>query len=275
MRKYLRFPGFKSKAVTLSYDDGQITDRKLVEILVKHGMKGTFNLVSGCMTGDSPKHIGVEEAKALYLKNGMEIAVHGETHGFWVREPEIDGILDVINDRKNHERNFGIIVRGMAYPNGSNSISNELVKDMAKIGLAYGRATTSTHRFDLPENWFCFSPTCHHNDEKLDELVDIFLKKNPDCDYYKYPALFYLWGHSYEFNNDNNWETIEKFCKQVSNRQDTWYATNIEICDYVNASRKLVYNVENTKVYNPTAIDIYMSFDGKKVVIPTGKTIEI
>lgn len=44
---FLRFPEFKDKTLTLSYDDGAIYDRKLIEIMNKYGLKGTFNLNSG------------------------------------------------------------------------------------------------------------------------------------------------------------------------------------------------------------------------------------
>ena len=44
---YIRFPQFKIKAVTLSYDDGIRQDKKLVEIMKKNGLKGTFNINAG------------------------------------------------------------------------------------------------------------------------------------------------------------------------------------------------------------------------------------
>ena len=49
MNKYefLRFPEFKLKALTLSYDDGVVFDEKLISILDKYGLKCTFNINSG------------------------------------------------------------------------------------------------------------------------------------------------------------------------------------------------------------------------------------
>ena len=43
----MRFPDFKRKALTLSYDDDDLHNRRLVEILNRYGLKGTFNLNSG------------------------------------------------------------------------------------------------------------------------------------------------------------------------------------------------------------------------------------
>lgn len=46
-RIYPRFPGGLSHALTLSYDDGVETDRRLIDIMRAHGLKGTFNINAG------------------------------------------------------------------------------------------------------------------------------------------------------------------------------------------------------------------------------------
>ena len=45
----LLFPGGKSKAFTLSYDDGVVQDRRLAELFRKYGLKCSFNLGSGVL----------------------------------------------------------------------------------------------------------------------------------------------------------------------------------------------------------------------------------
>ena len=45
----IRFPDWKAKAVTFSYDDGVLEDVKLVELFNQYGVKGTFNINSGSM----------------------------------------------------------------------------------------------------------------------------------------------------------------------------------------------------------------------------------
>ena len=44
MDRIMLFPGKKRKVLTLSYDDGVEQDIRLVEIMKKHGLKGTFNI---------------------------------------------------------------------------------------------------------------------------------------------------------------------------------------------------------------------------------------
>ncbi len=107
MYKYIRFPGFKFKAPTLSYDDGVRQDKRLISIMKKNGLKGTFNVNGGLF---SSEYKGVEkgrmtkqEALDLYLPNDMEVAIHGYKHlslGFV--EPAL-ATYDVIEDRKELE----------------------------------------------------------------------------------------------------------------------------------------------------------------------------
>ena len=44
---YMKLKDGKSKALTLSYDDGVVQDIRLIEILNKYGIKATFNINTG------------------------------------------------------------------------------------------------------------------------------------------------------------------------------------------------------------------------------------
>jgi hypothetical protein len=110
------------------------------------------------------------------------------------------------------------------------------------------------------------------------DLLDEFLTDKEVKYYwsnYNAPKLFYLWGHSYEFNNDNNWEIIEKFCQKAGNREDVWYATNIEIYNYAKAYDSLVFSANRKWVYNPTCYDIYLNWMGVNVLAKAGETTRL
>ena len=87
--------------------------------------------------------------------------------------------------------------------------------------------------------------------------------------------MFYLWGHSYEFDNDDNWEIIEKFAEYVGNKDDIWYATNIELYDYVKAYEQLQVSVDKTIIHNPTAIDVWFMENGKTYCVHGGETLKL
>lgn len=155
--------------MTMSYDDGMIFDKRLIEIFNRYGIKGTFNLNSGLYDASDDK-LPKEEIVGLY--EGHEVATH-----------------------------------------------------------------TSTH------------PTCHHNAPDL-------LKKGQwllDFQKWQYLKLMYVWGHSYEFDRDNNWEVIEDFCRLMGGHDDIWYATNIEIIDYMNVLNRLQFSAKCDMVWNPSA----------------------
>ena len=70
------YPGGLAKAITFSYDDGQVYDRRLIEIFNQAGFKGTFHLNSGNLDKDG--YVQKAELPTLYAEH--EIACHGVTH---------------------------------------------------------------------------------------------------------------------------------------------------------------------------------------------------
>jgi len=85
----------------------------------------------------------------------------------------------------------------------------------------------------------------------------------------------YVWGHSIEFERNNNWELMEKFCSLVGNREDIWYATNIEIVDYLNAYKALRFSANLDFVVNPWAFPVWLSVDGRMVEAKGGCRTEL
>ena len=83
----------------------------------------------------------------------------------------------------------------------------------------------------------------------------------------------YIWGHSHEFDRDDNWEHIEEICRKLANNDEIWYATNIEICDYVQAYKSLRYSANGHKIYNPTLYTIWLDVDGTLHSVKSGETI--
>ena len=60
----LRFPEGKSKAFTMSYDDGVVQDKRLIELMKANGIKGTFNLNSAAFGQvDNYGHLRVAHEK--------------------------------------------------------------------------------------------------------------------------------------------------------------------------------------------------------------------
>lgn len=272
-RTFMRWPNFKRKAVTLSYDDGVSADKRLIPILDKNGLKCTFNINSGMFAQEEGAHrMTKKTAYDLYANSPHEVAVHGVRHYSLASIPTNMAMSDVLNDRIALEEMFGKLVQGMAYANGS--YNDEVVEILQKAGIKYARTVISTEKFDVPTDWLRLPATCHHNNRRLMELAKNFVEAPNDLHFFKLPAmLFYLWGHSYEFDNDNNWNVIEEFAEYMGGREDIWYVTNGEVYDYVKAFDDLQYSGNGKFIYNPSALDVYVCFFGKEYLIPAGETI--
>ncbi|MDO4321198.1 MAG: polysaccharide deacetylase family protein [Lachnospiraceae bacterium] len=277
-RDLLLFPGGKKHALTFSYDDAVTQDVRFIELLNRYEMKGTFNINTGLLgkeslhvqNGRTVTHnkLRPEEIPGIY--KGHELAVHGLTHLDLALAGAATAAYEVSADRKSIEDMVKAPVRGMAYPFGT--YTKELVEMLRYSGIEYARTTRSTHGFELPQEFLTWHPTCHHADEQLFELADRFFE--PEMKYYG-PRLFYVWGHSYEFDARDDWGRMERFLEKMAGRDTVWYAANIEICDYVRAAKQLKYSAAGQYVYNPGVQDIWMCLDGETVVFPSGKTTVI
>lgn len=284
--QFLRFPEGKVKAATFSYDDGVLQDVRLAELFSSHGLKATFN-INSLMTGEcgDASRLTFDGIKQHIVDRGHEVAVHGANHRAPTKQRTVDGIYDVLTCRLTLEEKLGGIIRGMAYPDtgirmrtsGSSNVAK--VKEyLADLDIAYARTLGGdNNRFELPEDWYEWMPTAHHNNEKIFEYIDEFVDIDESKLYYasKTPRLFYTWGHSYEFDRDGNWDRIEKICEKLGGRDDIWYATNIEIYDYVKAYESLRYSADGLTVYNPTLITVWIWCDFKLCEIKPGHTVRI
>lgn len=274
---FMRFPGGKQRALTFSYDDGVEQDVRLIEIFRKYGLKATFNLNSGLYApegtvypeGQVHRRMTESQVSELYRGDDIEVAVHGYTHPWLDHMPMNMCTKDLMDDREKLESQFGTLVRGMAYPFGT--YSDDVVASMRSVGIVYSRTVQSTHDFNMPTDWMRLPATCHHNDPELMKLAHRFVEESS----WGRPWMFYLWGHSYEFEGNNNWEVIEEFAKFMSGRDDIWYATNIEIYDYQAAFKQLLFSMDGKIVTNPTAYELWFFLNGEEYSIKPGETKKI
>jgi hypothetical protein len=173
-------------------------------------------------------------------------------------------------------------VRGLAYPNGS---ANDVCIEMAKAaGLEYGRLAADRYSmvkaameydkdssapillgdatgFEIPSDYMRWLPTCHHNHDLIG-----FGKRFMELYKTQYLYMMYVWGHSFEFDKNNDWNIIEEFCEMIGGRDDIWYATNIEIVDYNTIFNNLQFTADNTYVFNPCAKSAWLKVNDEKLI---------
>ena len=224
----------KMKAVTFSYDDGVTQDIRLVEILNRYGLKATFNLNSELLSkdgyldilGKKISHYKLQPYEINEVYKAHEIASHTLTHPDLTEMSAEEVIRQVEMDRLNLSELSGVEVIGMAYPGKQpnyNSRIAQIIED--NTGVKYARTTICSNDFSPQRDLYEFHPSVFHRDwERLYNLAEKFIELEP-----KNENIFYIWGHSYEFDINDEWDDFEKFCKFISNRSDIFYGTNKEI----------------------------------------------
>ncbi len=221
------------KAVTFSYDDGPTQDQRLIGLFDKYGLKATFNINSGLCEKAELLNCGPTVAlvrpridELAWIYRNHEVAVHTLTHPMLPDLEEAEIIRQVEEDRKALSKAVGYEVCGMAYPCGGQNNDDRVAGIIARnTGVKYARGIATNHSFDLQDNLLRFTPTCAHEErETLFRLAHEFLALDP-----KEPKIFYIWGHSFEFDANGNWDWFEEFCQLISGKEDIFYGTNTEV----------------------------------------------
>ncbi len=262
--------GGNERAVTFSFDDGRYEDYRLVELMNKYRVKGSFHLCNpGFLTSNGFKEQPVVDPKDYAkLYEGHEISCHGEHHPFPTRQPSEAVRSEIIRNRAYLESFCKYPVRGMSYPYAD--YNPRVIKECQAVGMEYARTASDTHSFGLPRDFMEWHPTCHIFGLKPELAEKFFSPMTFDS-----MRLLYVWGHSYELNTEEKWQAAEESIASVAEKENVWYATNIEICDYIKALSSLKFGVDCTVVYNPSATDVWLRADFKTIKVPAGKTVNI
>jgi peptidoglycan/xylan/chitin deacetylase (PgdA/CDA1 family) len=257
------FPGGATKALVLSMDDGPVQDRRLVKLLNRYGIRGTFHLNSGRL--GQPGYVSVEEVASLY--EGHEVSTHSVSHPYLDSLSREEVLVEVGDDRTALSQISGRDVRGHAYPFGARNA--DVAQVLSELGIAYARTASPTNDFRLPGDPLAWNPSCHHT--AAGALVDAFLARSSNE-----LALFFLYGHSWELDAEaptNGWVYMESLVGRLGGRNDIWYATAIEIADYIRAVRAVQSSHSEDSLRNPSAVDLWMRAGESVVPLPAGASV--
>lgn len=259
------YPDWKLKALSFSYDDGNVADRRLVGIFNQYGMKGTFHIPSAWLKKKPEKRVTEKELLRLYA--GHEISGHGANHLNMAKlkkeklQQEIDGEI------REWQRITGKKIRGYAYPYGA--CSSSVIAEMRERGLFYGRTVGKRNDFELPPDFMRWAAQGHHK-HNIARLAEKYLNFKAEK-----MSILLVWGHSYEFPKAKNWHVIENFCKMMSGKKDIYYAVMGDIASYVLATRALQISPDGKKLTNPGDTKIYFLHNGRKLVLEGGKSYSL
>lgn len=271
-----RFPKGKRIAVTTSFDDGDTCDRRIVAAFNEWGLKGTFNLNSGLLQrtgkpavekhGGPGGHVKLDACEVAALYRGHEVAIHSVTHPWLERLSESEVVDEVLQDRKALEDLVGYPVRGMAYPFGT--YSPKVIAILRSLGIVYSRTTENAAVCFPPAEPLAWASTAHQfaTGPTVPERFKSWLD-NP-----RMSGVFYIWGHGFEFQNQERWDELETIFKPLAGHDEVWYCTNIELFDYEAARQRLVIAANRLTAYNPNGMPVWVNVDGRLFSIAPGAT---
>ena len=209
------------------WDDGVVTDLRLIELLRKHEAKATFNLnpawhgetraasswapagytgwsYKGFLPGKLAKH------ELLDVYSGFQVASHCMRHETAGTLPDADFLKAALDARRFLEDLFQRPCRGFAWPCGK--YTRELADAMLAEGFAYGRTTeNSEHVIDSPHPMILRS-SGHFANNNFYECYEKAKQEN---------GIFYFWGHSYEMmDSEGMWNQLELKLKFLRDEPD-------------------------------------------------------
>lgn len=241
------------KYFTVSFDDGLEQDKKILDLMRKYGIRGTFNLNSmllgqkgdiGYLGKYGVQNVRKSEKRSRLLKyaaadripedeiaevyNGMELASHGAHHldESKLSLPQLGA--EISDDRKALQRLTDTPIVGHILPFGKTSTA---VKGLLKEnGFLYTRgikSLKSKRNFAFPEDPLLFEPTCWHIEADFEKLVNQFIEAEPT----EGDMLFFVWGHGYEFDFPackGLRETYERVFARIAGHDEILKCTNTE-----------------------------------------------
>ena len=188
------------KLFTLSFDDGTEQDIRLIGLMERYGIKGTFNISSGIFgrktyikrVGNGgktaleadPMHpelyvnhyiLSEKEALRVYSSPNVEVASHGTHHLVQSDLTKIQAEEEITRDFRRLSERFGCRIFGHAFP--KDTFNGNVIDALRQNGALYARRVSRQRPkdFSLDRSSLILMPTCRHCDPFADELLSEFI----------------------------------------------------------------------------------------------------
>lgn len=216
--------GKPRRYAVLSFDDNVTQDGKVLEILRKNNIKATFNIntglfgvktdVSACYGKDVLHQRYTENEVRAGLYDGMDICSHGLKH-IAINTCSRDEVIDEAGqDAENIEKLFGKYPRGFVYAYSAYN-ENAIRAIIENTDMRFARTGYDSHGFGLPEYFMAWNPTFNVTGRDSLEYLQRFVSTGCSED-----MLMYAWGHSYELDLYETWDTFEQFVVSLAEARD-------------------------------------------------------
>ncbi len=227
--------------VTTSWDDGSILDLKLGELLTKYGIKGTFYIPCS-----SKRITPMQKVDLTALAAGHEIGAHTVSHAHLTLIRPSEAKTEIEGSKIYLEDITGKKIKMFCYPFGEfNGDIKQIVKAAGFIGARTVKFNGLKNIPDPYEFGITTAASNHQSDESgeiarysqavsIKSLSDWEIKAKVLFDLaIAEGGIWHLWGHSWEIDDHNDWDKLERVLNYISHRPGVIYASNGETIDTV------------------------------------------
>ena len=265
------YPGGKTKAFNVTYDDGVLQDVRFIELLAQYGIKGTFNLNSGLMQNEFEwtHECGMvvkrlPERAVVDLYQNHEVASHTLTHPY-MHNLSVEEIMhELVTDKMNLQKLFGRKIFGFAVP--FDYYSDLIEQCVQNSGFEYARISEESYSYTPEAVYYRWKAGIFHLSAQLEDYVEGFLLTDEEL------AVCQIVGHTYDLDAEHMWDKMEAVFKKVATCDDVLPMTNIELVRYLKAMRSAT--VQEDILVNNSDMDLWFDINGEvKVLHPDGHIV--
>lgn len=237
----------KQIIVTTSWDDGHKSDLKLVKLLKKYNIKGTF-YVSPRNEEFKNKDL-LTDKQILELSKNFEIGAHTMTHPSLTKISRDQAKKEIIDSKSYLENVIKKEIKCFCYPKGQ--YNTNIVCLVKKAGYIYAR-TVKPISTKYPKDLLQANTSVHVSPLSLKEWLEVLLSSLfGEIKYFPMlfthdwekivkrifdrvlndGGVFHLWGHSWEIDKYKEWGKLERVLVHISNKQNINYLVNSKLIE--------------------------------------------
>lgn len=227
--------------VTTSWDDGHELDTKMASLLADHGCRGTFYVSP--LSREIPPERRISQSSLVDLSAHFEVGCHTLTHPHLTRLAPAEAAAEIGDGKKAVQDVIGRSVSSFCYPYGA--YHPDHVEMVRAAGLRVGR---STRRFSVAASPdpLQMATTTHAARYKRDgwqvarrgpsPLKVIRMWRDWDVlarsvfeEAYAHGGVIHIWGHSWEVEQNGDWQRLSNLLDEVAARDAVTMVTNAEL----------------------------------------------
>jgi glycosyltransferase involved in cell wall biosynthesis/peptidoglycan/xylan/chitin deacetylase (PgdA/CDA1 family) len=242
-----------SAYVTTSWDDGHVLDERLAAMLDRYGLAATFYV--------APRSVELRPQERLApgairrLGDRFEIGGHTLTHRRLTELQPAEAASEIREGKEELETILGRPLRSFCYPGGRFVAGH--VEEVRRAGFVVAR-TVERYATTAPADPLRMATTVHAYRHLRDVWSVARISGRPGkalARYRDWAALaialfdrtmakggvYHLWGHSWEIDQHDDWDRLERVLAHIGGHAGVSYVTNGELATVPNPAAGQVH----------------------------------